>query len=161
LDHFDAEARSSIAYAIQHMPHQNRTLFVHNTLTSKEDIRMAQSWNDSVFWATCPNANLYIENRMPDYRLFLEENVKICIGTDSLTSNWQLSIWEEIRTIMRYQSYVPFETVLKWATLHGAEALGMASYLGSIEIGKKPGLLLLSLNAQGKADQHSSYQRIA
>jgi aminodeoxyfutalosine deaminase len=160
LEHFDASGQSSIAYAMRHMPPENRTLFVHNTLTSRTDIQTAKAWNDRVFWATCPNANLYIENRLPDYRLFLEEGAKVCIGTDSLTSNWQLSIWEEIRSILRYQSYIPFETVLKWATLHGAEALGMEHTLGSIEVGKKPGLLLLSLNMQGKADQHSTYRRV-
>ncbi|MCB0579423.1 MAG: amidohydrolase family protein, partial [Phaeodactylibacter sp.] len=35
---------------------------------------------------------------------------------------------------------------LRWATLNGAEALGFEAELGSIEVGKKPGLNLLSLD---------------
>ncbi|MBK6273708.1 MAG: amidohydrolase family protein [Saprospirales bacterium] len=98
---------------------------------------------DATFWATCPNANLYIENRLPNYKNFLETNAQVCIGTDSLTSNWQLNILEEMKTILKFSSYLDFETVLKWATLNGAKALGFADSLGSIEIGKTPGLVLI------------------
>ena len=78
------------------------------------------------------------------YQNFLDTDAKVTIGTDSLTSNWQLSILEEMKSIARFQSYVPFETILKWATLNGAEALGFEADLGSIEAGKTPGILLLS-----------------
>lgn len=70
------------------------------------------------------------------------------IGTDSLTSNWQLSVLEEMKTIAKYQSYVPFETLLQWATLNGAMALGMHDLLGSLEEGKSPGVLHLSFDPE-------------
>lgn len=143
LDHFSPTGKPSIHYALQHLNPANRTLFVHNTLSTRADVEAAHAWSPHVFWATCPNANLYIENRLPDYRVFLDTNACVSIGTDSLTSNWQLSILEEIKTIARYQSYVPFETLLRWATLNGARALGFDDTLGSLEPGKTPGLLLL------------------
>jgi aminodeoxyfutalosine deaminase len=117
---------------------------VHNTLTSPEDIQAAQAWSDQVYWATCANANLYIENRLPFYQHFIHTGARMTIGTDSLTSNWQLSILEEMKTISRYQSYVHFDTLLQWATLNGAMALGMEDEMGSLEIGKTPGVLVLS-----------------
>ena len=147
LDQFEATGKGSIYYALKHMNPNCRTLFVHNTLTTKEDIQSAQSWSEKIFWATCPNANLYIENRLPNYQNFIDTNAKLTIGTDSLTSNWQLSIIEEMKAIAKYQSYVSFETMLRWATLNGAEALGFEDELGSIEKGKKPGLNLLNLSA--------------
>jgi len=134
----------SINYAIDQMDAQHKTLFVHNTITSKEDIQKAHQWSKKVYWATCANANLYIENRLPNYQVFIDENAKMTIGTDSLTSNWQLSVLEELKSIKKYQSFIPFATLLKWATLNGAEALGYEADLGSIEIGKAPGLNLLS-----------------
>lgn len=143
LDEFQATGTPSIYYAMENLNPQVRTLFVHNTLTTREEIRAAQAWSDRVYWATCPNANLYIENCLPDYRAFIDTNVRVTIGTDSLTSNWQLSVLEEMKTIARYQSYVPFETILQWATLNGAQALGFDDTLGSLEPGKKPGLLCL------------------
>lgn len=143
MEQFKPIAKSSIHYIIKNLEPRFKTIFVHNTLTSKEDILAATDWNKHCYWATCPNANLYIENRLPDYSNFLNTNAKVTIGTDSLTSNWQLSIWEEIKTIRRFQSYVPLETLLTWATINGAEALGFEDRLGSIAVGKNPGLVLL------------------
>ncbi len=143
LPGFRPTGTRSIHYAMAHMDPGQRTLFVHNTCTGAEDVRAAHDWSDRVYWATCPNANLYIENRLPDYRMFVAENARMTIGTDSLTSNWQLSILEEMKTIQKYNSWIPFEVLLRWATLHGAEALGFDRYLGSLDKGKRPGILLL------------------
>jgi aminodeoxyfutalosine deaminase len=151
LEHFNATKQPSIRYAMQHMDPAQRTLFVHNTLTTRDDLDAAQAWSKHTYWATCPNANLYIENRLPDYAAFIEKGVRVTIGTDSLTSNWQLSILAEMQAIARYQSYVPLETMLRWATLNGAESLGFEDTLGSFTPGKTPGVLLL----QGLTPQNS------
>lgn len=142
---FKRTGKNSIYYAMENMDPRQRTLFVHNTMTTDEDIKNAHAWSDQVYWATCANANLYIENRLPSYQLFIENNAKMTIGTDSLTSNWQLSVLEEMKTIQRFQSFIDFETLLKWATLNGAKALGYEKQLGSIKKGKTPGLNLLNL----------------
>lgn len=145
LDKSKHSGKTSIHYALENMPPSVKTLFVHNTLTSKADIGAAQMWSDNVYWATCPNANLYIENRLPNYQNFIDDHARMTIGTDSLTSNWQLSILEEMKTIQRFQSYVPFDTLIRWATLNGAKALGFDDTLGSFDIGKTPGINLLDL----------------
>ncbi len=161
LSAFKPTGQPSIYFALKHLDPAQRTLFVHNTLTTADDIRAAQAWSENVFWATCPNANLYIENRMPNYRYFLETNARLTIGTDSLTSNWQLSVLEEMKTIARYQSYVPFEALLRWATLNGAQALGFDDTLGSFEVGKRPGVLLLQgLTPEGRLQASSSVRRL-
>jgi len=148
IDHFIPTGKSSIHYALANLDPGQRTIFVHNTLTTKNDIGIAHQWNDQVYWATCPNANLYIENRLPNYQSFIDTDAMMTIGTDSLTSNWQLSVLEEMKTISKYQSFIPFETLLKWATINGAKALGMDDKLGSLENGKQPGILLLNFNPE-------------
>lgn len=145
LDKSKPSGKTAIHYALENLPPSVKTLFVHNTLTSKADIGAAQMWSEHVYWATCPNANLYIENRLPNYQNFIEDHARMTIGTDSLTSNWQLSILEEMKTIQRFQSYVPFEILIRWATLNGAQALGFDDTLGSFDIGKTPGINLLDL----------------
>lgn len=148
LDEFQPIGLGSIMYALEHLNPSQRNLFVHNTLTTRDEIDTAQRWSARTFWATCPNANLYIENRLPDYAAFIDANAQMTIGTDSLTSNWQLSVLEEMKTIKRFQSYVPFDTLLQWATINGAHALGFEQDLGSIEPGKAPGINLLSFNPE-------------
>ncbi len=160
LDAFEATGQTAIHYALRHLNPDNRTLFVHNTLSTPDDVQAAQTWSPNVYWATCPNANLYIENRLPNYRTFINENARLTIGTDSLTSNWQLSILEEMKTIARYQSYVPVDTLLRWATLNGAQALGFEDTLGSLEVGKTPGLVLLQVMESGQVSPATTAKRL-
>lgn len=161
MNSFKATGQPSINYAIQQMDPTQRTLFVHNTLTTEEDIKVAHQWSDEVYWATCPNANLYIENRLPDYHLFISNQAKMTIGTDSLTSNWQLSILDEMKTIAKYQSYVTTSQLLEWATINGAKALGFDNELGSIEKGKKCGLnLLCDLNEDDSIGDRTTIRKI-
>lgn len=147
MDHFTPTGKTSIHYALPQMNPRSRTLFVHNTMTGPGDIAAASQWSDKVYWATCPNANLYIENRLPYYQHFLDAGARMTIGTDSLTSNWQLSVLEEMKAIAKYQSYVSFETLLRWATLNGAEALGYEAELGSLTPGKMPGINLITIES--------------
>jgi cytosine/adenosine deaminase-related metal-dependent hydrolase len=167
LDNFQASRQTAIHYALQHMDPRCRSLFVHNTLSTPTDITAAHNWGkNGVYWVTCANANLYIENRLPNYQYFLDAGAKMTIGTDSLTSNWQLSVLAELQTIHHYQSYVPFATLLQWATLNGAEALQFEEDLGSIEVGKTPGINLLT-NLDGVSPDNFAFstetkvQRIA
>lgn len=159
LDAFEPTGKPSVYSALPHLNPANRNLFVHNTLTTKEDIEACHAFSDNVFWATCPNANLYIENRLPNYSFFMETGARMTIGTDSLTSNWQLNLMEEMKTISRLQSYVSAETLLTWATKNGAEALGFDD-LGTIEPGKRPGLVLIEGMEDGKFVEDTRSRRI-
>ncbi|NNF34868.1 MAG: amidohydrolase family protein [Saprospiraceae bacterium] len=158
LNGFKPSGKPSIYAALPHLNSSNRNLFVHNTTSTKADIIAAHEWSDKVYWATCANANLYIENTLPDYQAFLDTDARMTIGTDSLSSNWQLSILEEIKTIARYKSFIPLETMLQWATINGANALGYEDHLGSFRVGTSPGINLLNIDTsdlKGSIDQSS------
>ncbi|MFT4568220.1 MAG: cytosine/adenosine deaminase-related metal-dependent hydrolase, partial [Saprospiraceae bacterium] len=135
---------SSLHYALSNMNPAMNTLLVHNTMCEAEDIEAALNWSLNIYWVTCPNANLYIENKLPDYRMMLSKEVKMCIGSDSLSSNGQLSIFEEMKTIKKYQSTINDLDLIRWATVNGAEALGYND-LGRIEKGLAPGLNLIEV----------------
>ncbi len=155
---FSPTQKESIYYAMSHMDEKHKTLFVHNTTTSAKNITDADKWG-SCFWATCPNANLYIENSLPDYQTFIDCDAKVTIGTDSLSSNWQLSVLDELKTIQRYNSFIPVETLLKWSTINGAEALSFDDTLGSFSKGKTPGIIQLE-NFDGTSLQECEVKRI-
>jgi len=163
LDKFEATGKSSIHQATKYLNAMGKTLFVHNTMTTADDIAHAHDWNFRTYWATCANANLYIENRLPDYQAFVQADAKMTIGTDSLTSNWQLSILEEMKTILKYKSFLSFETLIDWACKNGAEALGYDDTLGTIEVGKRPGLVHITadVDSKGRVDiSNASAKRI-
>jgi cytosine/adenosine deaminase-related metal-dependent hydrolase len=73
----------------------------------------------------------------------MKHNCFLVLGTDSYSSNWQLSITKEIGAIREHFPHVPLSTVLQWATLNGAKALKWNDELGSFEKGKKPGVVLM------------------
>jgi len=120
----------------------DRVLLIHNTFIEKEDIEFAKANFKNTYYGLCPNANLYIENELPDVETLQKLNIEICLGTDSFASNYSLSILEEMKTIQKNFD-ISLEELIKWATINGAKALGMEKTLGSIEVGKKPGLVLL------------------
>ena len=117
-------------------------ILVHNTYADRITIRNVKK-RENLYWCLCPNSNLYIENRVPPLKLFLEENCDIVIGTDSLASNTGLSILEELKTLQFSFPWISIPDLIRWATFNGAKALGEEEHFGSIEAGKKPGLLLL------------------
>lgn len=130
---------------------EQKTLLVHNTVSNQADIAFAKEHNTNLYWCLCPQANLYIENALPDVDLLINENVKITLGTDSLASNHQLNILSEMRTLQKHKQ-VAFEKLLTWATVNGAEFLALDKQLGTIEVGKKPGLNLIQLSADFKIE---------
>ena len=143
FSNWKASGKNSLESYLTFLPKANNLLLVHNTFTNSEDIKFAEAYSNNIYWATCPNANLYIENKLPDYNLFIAAGAKMTIGTDSLASNYSLSILDEQKTISNHFPELKLEMLLQWATLNGAKALGFQNELGSFEVGKKPGVLLI------------------
>ncbi|MBN2758462.1 MAG: amidohydrolase family protein, partial [Bacteroidales bacterium] len=119
-------------------------LLVHNTFSTENDIEKANAYFENLFFALCPNANLYIEDKLPDISMLCKEKQSLTIGTDSLASNHKLSVLDEMKTISQNFPEINFSEILKWATLNGAKALGFDNEIGSLEIGKSPGINLIS-----------------
>lgn len=136
--------KSPLRAISEHIPTENPLLLVHNTVSTKKDLTFANATFKKCFWCLCPNANLYIENKLPDIDMLYQNNCLVTLGTDSYASNKQLSILEEIRTIQHNKPRVPLTELIKWATLNGADFLGIGKDYGSIEKGKKPGLNLIT-----------------
>ena len=75
----------------------------------------------------------------------------ICLGTDSLASNSDLSLFAEMRELLRNESGLSPREVLAMATLNGALALGQRGLLGTIQPGAFADLVALP-NVPSDAD---------
>jgi cytosine/adenosine deaminase-related metal-dependent hydrolase len=120
-----------------------RLLLVHNTATSAADYDAVCAATRNVSWVLCPNSNRYITGMLPPAGLFFSKGASVAIGTDSLASNTQLSVLEELKTLAHCFPQIPLETLLQWATYGGACALRKEQELGLLEAGRQPGLALL------------------
>ena len=144
LSWFAPTGKNSLQSSVQHLIRGNTMVFVHNMHTTKADIKWAQNFSDRIWWCFCPSANLYIENRLPDFKIFIDAKAKCVLGTDSLASNHQLSILEEMKVITKKAPYVPTSKLFEWATINGAQLLRFDKELGSIEPDKRPGINLIT-----------------
>ena len=97
---------------------------------------------------------------MPDVNLLIEQQCNIVLGTDSLASNHQLNVLEEMKTLQKNFPSVSTETLLQWATVNGAKALQMDKEIGSFEKGKNPGVVLIDNMQQLSLTTNSKSKRI-
>lgn len=141
ISFFEAPGLSSLQSWLPHFTKEQSIILVHNVCTSSSDMEFI---NPRHFFCLCPNANLYIGDRLPDVPLLLKYNRNLVIGTDSLASNDQLCILEEVKTLQHAFPQLELATLLQWATSNGSRALQMDKELGSFEKGKQPGLVLIT-----------------
>ena len=161
LDFFEATGLSSLQSVLPYFKKAASSILVHNSFTSKEDIKAVQKEMPHSFWCLCPNANQYIEQTMPPIELLRASGAEIVIGTDSYASNWSLNLLDELKTIQKQFPSIPVSEMLGWTTMNGARALQMEKGLGSFEKGKKPGVVLIEgISANGQLQNTSISRRI-
>ncbi len=145
---FPVTGKSSIRSYLPHFKNGQTIFLIHNTYMPEEDIVFANDYANAnglkLVYCFCPNANQYIENKLPAVERFINNNCAIVLGTDSYSSNWQLSIAKEIQTLHNNFPALSLETILQWATSNGAKALQWQNELGSFNKGMKPGITLLA-----------------
>jgi cytosine/adenosine deaminase-related metal-dependent hydrolase len=144
MDNFLPGYDNPLHRVLKYIAPDTNMLLIHNTHTNKQDFQQTLMRNRKTTWVLCPASNLYIENNLPDVNMFAELGAHVAVGTDSLSSNTNLSILQELKILDSTFPETGLQTLLRWATLNGAEALNLDSELGSFDTGKRPGMLLLS-----------------
>lgn len=132
-----------LAEALMDYPGELHLLLVHNRFAGIEDLRYAEKMATPPVWVFCPRSELYINNGLPNIPLFFQEGQAIALGTDSLASNESLSMLEELKVLQEHFPRIPFESMLGWATIQGAQALGVEQNFGSFMPGNNPGINLI------------------
>lgn len=145
---FPVTGLSSTRSVLPYFTNGQTIFLVHNTSMPEEDIVWANEYAAAnglkLVYCLCINANLYIENKVPPVDLLLKHNCHIILGTDSYSSNWQLSIASELAAFKKHFPHIPEATLLHWATAAGAEALRWGNELGRFTPGTSPGIVQLS-----------------
>ncbi len=102
--------------------------------------------------AHCPSSNMKLGNGAAPIPSLREAGVRVGLGTDSNMTNNDLDMFEEMRLASFLQKLarrdaaaLPARQVLEMATIGSARALGLGDDVGSIEVGKKADLIVVSL----------------
>ena len=126
---------------VESVPALRSTFLVHGCKATREDVAMLNShFKTPATWVLCPESNRYISGITPPVDMLREMGAAIAIGTDSLASTRHISMVGNMRQL----GDIPLAELLTYATLNGAKALGIAEKKGSIEVGKQPGLAVIS-----------------
>ena len=141
-------------------PVEGHVLLVHECCMDQEGIDAVKAALLHPFVALCPLSNLFIHNTLPPVPLMRRNGLKICVGTDSLSSNDDLDIVAELYCLQRNFPEVPLGELLVWASRNGAEFLSRTE-LGTLEEGKRPGLVFIdNLDAAGRLTASSQSRRL-
>lgn len=141
---FRPSGKTSLQTWLPWLDRAARLILVHNTYISEADIDLLKRQEQDIFLCLCPNANLYIERRLPPVALMDAKGMDLCLGTDSLASNHGLSILSEMRQLHRHFPDISLEKLIRWATWNGARALNIEDVAGHFSEGGQPGILLIN-----------------
>lgn len=124
-------------------------ILAHSIWLSDEEKRIIRERGVKV--THCPGSNMKLASGMAEVPDLLERGIPVGIGADGAPCNNNLDMFQEMRLAAFMQkvqhgpTVMDARTVLRMATMGGAEVLGMEKEIGSVEVGKLADLQLLDL----------------
>lgn len=147
---FKATGKRNIEYLHDVGLTGNRSVFAH--CIHLDDYEMELMHKTGTHVSHCPSSNLKLASGIARVSEMLERGISVSLGADGAPCNNRLDMLTEMRTAALLQKALkgsrtlPAWRALRMATIDGANALGLADIIGSIEPGKKADLQLLNLD---------------
>jgi len=116
-------------------------LAVHAVWLSRRDRARLAATGTAV--CLCPRSNAHIGVGTADAPGLLAAGVPLCLGTDSLASNDDLNLWNEVRCLWANHPDLPGQALLAALTTTPARRLGCAETLGCLAPGAVGGYAVI------------------
>jgi len=100
--------------------------------------------------AHCPRSHTFFGHAPFELRRLRALGFNICLGTDSLASNSSLSLFPEMRELLRKHPWISPREVLEMATVNAAQAIGQGGTLGAIAPGSRADLIAIPFAEIGR-----------
>jgi cytosine/adenosine deaminase-related metal-dependent hydrolase len=128
-------------------------LFVHmNDLTDHDfELLKKSATKDSI--VHCPRSHGYFGHPQFRFQKLRNLGLNICLGTDSLASNDDLSVFAEMRAFRKNFPDVSAEEILKMVTVNPAHALQQENALGKIRSGFLADLIAVPIRSTSTFDE--------
>ncbi|MDQ3474180.1 MAG: amidohydrolase family protein, partial [Acidobacteriota bacterium] len=123
----------------------------HCVHVDSDELNLLSSSGTNV--AHCPSSNLKLGSGIAPVKEMLQAGVSVSLGADGAACNNRLDMFTEMRTAALLQKaqhgpeVLPALQTLRLATIEGAKAMGLNNEIGSLEIGKRADLVVLSTSA--------------
>ncbi len=153
-ERFDVEWQSPLCTPIEYLERLGvlsaRPLLAHCVRVFDSDIRRIASNGASI--AHCPKSNAKFGHGYAPFEKFLDNDIAVGMGSDSVASNNVCDLLEESRFAALAarnregsKRFVTAREMLETATLGGARALGLDHLIGSLGPGKQADLAIISI----------------
>ena len=134
-----------------HHVFDTRAIAAHCVHLTEED--MALLAKRKVSAVHCPVSNLKLASGCADVMGMVRAGMNVCLGTDSVASNNNLDLFEEIKACSLMAkgktgdpTAIPAEAALMMATVCGAKAQGREKECGMIKVGMDADVILLDFS---------------
>ena len=124
-------------------------LAAHAVHVTKKEIRLIKKRGVKI--AHNPVSNMKLAAGIAPVADYVKAGVTVSLGTDGAASNNTLDLFQEMKTCALLQkvstgdaSVVPASTVLEFATIGAARALGLQKEIGSLEVGKRGDVIVVN-----------------
>jgi 5-methylthioadenosine/S-adenosylhomocysteine deaminase len=126
-----------------------RTIANHGVWVNAADMKILRSHQVAV--SHNPESNMKLASGIAPVPGYLAVGITVGLGTDGAASNNDLDMFEAMRFAALLHKVktgdpqvVPATTALEMATIQGARALGLEKQVGSLEVGKRADLVVVS-----------------
>ncbi|MDA1184995.1 MAG: amidohydrolase family protein [Acidobacteria bacterium] len=121
----------------------SRVLAVHAVQCDGEELSRLATLGATI--VSCPRSSRHVGVGDPPLEAFYAMGVRVAFGTDSLASVADMNMFTELAAARRIAPRVSARDLIESATLSGARALGFGEQYGSIEEGKRAGLIAVRM----------------
>ena len=107
-------------------------MLVHLNELAKNDFDLFARSRNQFSIAHCPRSHAYFGHSPFEFETLRELGFNVCLGTDSLASNDDLSLFAEMRAFQKEFPKIPPDEIFRMVTSNPALALGKPHVLGRI-----------------------------
>ncbi len=111
-----------------------RTLLIHCARLKQDELALLRT--SQAMPCLCPRSNAFIGAKNSPAQMLLEHNIPFCLGTDSLASNTDLNLWNEVLFLTKHVR-PSLSQIFDWTIRAPARFFGLEHELGSLTTGKK------------------------
>lgn len=160
--HWHPPGLSSIKYLAEIGVLEAKPLLAHCIRTNEIDWDLINKSGSSI--AHCPKSNAKFGHKIAPFEEFLDKNLHVGLGSDSVASNNLCDILEEARfaalaarTRPDKKRHLKAKEIFESMTLGGAKALQLENEIGTLESGKQADLVVISLQNIAQQPIHDIY----
>ena len=128
-----------------------KTLISHAVWVDDEDLTILADSNVRI--VHCPESNMKLASGISPVPDMIQKGISVGLGTDGCASNNNLDLFAEMDSAAKLHKVIngdptvmDAKTVIKMATIEGANAIGLGEVVGSLEPGKQADIIIIDIN---------------